>query len=216
MKKIFIIGAGGFGREVAWLIERINSEEKEPIWEIQGFLDDDAEKHGKAEDGYPVLGGCSFLENCKEEVWAVCAIGAAAARKKVIEKLAKYENIRFAVLLDPQAVVSPLVSIGEGSIVCAGAVVTVDITIGRHVIVSMDCTIGHDAVLEDYVTLYPSANISGCVVVGQGVEVGVGSQVIQGRRIGQNTIVGAGAVVIRDLPGNCTAVGVPAEPVREW
>lgn len=213
MKKIFIIGAGGFGREVAWLIERINSEGQEPVWEIQGFVDDDVKKHGKTENGYPVIGGCSIFENCMEEVWAVCAIGAAAVRKRVIKNLQKYGNIRFAVLIDPKAVASARVQIGEGSIVCAGAVVTVDITIGRHVIVSMDCTVGHDAVLEDYVTLYPSANISGCTVIGQGVEMGVGSQVIQGKRIGKDTIVGAGAVVIRDLPDACTAVGVPAKPV---
>lgn len=214
MKKIFIIGAGGFGRETAWLIERMNSRKQEPEWDIQGFLDDDVKKQGRIISGYPVPGGCGFLETCREEVWAVCAIGSAAVRRKVADRVGNYKNVRFAVLVDPDAVVSSSVSIGEGSIVCAGAVVTVDISIGRHAIVSMACTIGHDAVLKDFVTLYPGAKVSGSVIAGQGVELGAGSQIIQGKRIGKDTIVGAGAVVIRDLPDGCTAVGVPAEPVR--
>jgi len=214
MKKIYIIGAGGFGRETAWLIERINSRGREPVWEIQGFLDDDVNMHGKSKGGYPVLGGCEFFEKCKDEIWAVCAIGAAAVRKKVIEKVAKYKNVKFATLLDPDAEISPSVSMGEGAIICAGSIITVDITIGRHVIININCTVGHDTVLADFVTLYPSVNVSGCVATGKCVEMGVGSQIIQGKTIGQNTIVGAGAVVIRDLPCGCTAVGVPAEIVK--
>ena len=76
------------------------------------------------------------------------------------------------------------------------------------------CTVGHDAVLESFVTVYPGVNISGCTVIEKGVELGTGSKIIQGKRIGTNTILGSGAVVVRDLPPGCTAVGVPAKPIK--
>ena len=212
MKKIYIIGAGGFGREVAWLIERINHNHKE--WDIQGFLDDNNEKHGQPEGHYRVLGGCDILKECKEEVWAVCAVGSAHVRKKIINRVMQYENVKFATLIDPSVLYSDSVKIGEGTIVCAGCILTVDISIGRHVLINLDCTVGHDAVLEDFVTVYPSVNISGCATVEQEVELWTGAQIIQGKRIGYETIVGAGAVVDKDLPCKCTAVGAPAQPVK--
>ena len=212
MKKIYIIGAGGFGREVAWLIERINCSA--PVWEFCGFIDDDLGKRGQMEDGYRIVGGCDFLRECGEEVWTVCAIGATITRKQVVEKVMKYDNVRFATLVAPDVMHSSAVSIGEGSIVCAGTILTVDITIGKHVIINLDSTVGHDAVIEDFVTICPSVNVSGCTVVGRGAEVGTGVQIIQGKRIGCEAIVGAGAVVTKDIPDRCTAVGAPAKPIK--
>lgn len=212
MKKIYIIGAGGFGREVVWLIERIN--QTKPEWQLQGFIDDNVQIHGSMEDSYPVLGGCELLEQCGEEVWVVCAIGAAAVRERVINKVNGFKNVRYATLIDPSVIMSSRITLGEGTIVCAGTICTVDITIGNHVIINLDCTIGHDATIEDFVTIYPSVNVSGCAVIEKGVELGTGAQIIQGKRVGSETIVGAGAVVTKDLPDKCTAVGAPARPVK--
>lgn len=211
-KKLYIIGVGGFGREVSWLAERINA--CSPSWEIAGFIDDDPTLHGKEERGYPVLGGCGYFESCREEVWIVCAIGSAKTRRQVIEKLKKYPHIRFATLIDPSVLISEENTVGEGTIICANSMVTVGISIGNHVIVNLDCTIGHDDIIQDFVTLYPSVNVSGNVLIEEGVELGTGTQVIQGKKIGRDTIVGAGAVVVRDLPEKCVAVGVPAKPNR--
>lgn len=214
MKKIYIIGAGGFGREVAWLIERINSVE--PAWKLCGFLDDAPEKQGTMEGKHRIVGGCDFLRHLEEESWCVCAVGSAAARRRIIEKIRKFDNacVKFATLIDPSVMMSSSVAVGKGSILCAGAILTVDVTIGEHVIVNLDCTIGHDVQIGDFVTLYPSVNVSGCVVVEQGAELGTGSLVIQGKRVGGETIVGAGGVVIGDLPGGCTAVGVPVRIIK--
>lgn len=212
MKRIYIIGAGGFGREVAWLIERINATQ--PQWELIGFIDDAENKWGTLEGTYPVLGGCELLENSDEEIWVVCAIGNAHVRQKVIEKISGYANVKFATVIDPSVLMSDRVEIGEGSIVCAGTIFTVDIKIGRHVIINLDCTVGHDAVIEDFVTMYPSVNVSGCSVIEKCVELGTGMQIIQGKTIGHDSIVGAGAVVTKDLPCSCTAVGAPARPIK--
>ena len=212
MKKLYIIGAGGFGREVAWLVERINSVNKE--WELIGFIDDNVLTHGTLQNGYNVLGGCDYFKLTQEECHVICCIGSAKIRKAVIEKLRKYPNVKFATLIDPGALISDFVEIGEGSIICAGTIATVNISIGNHVIINLDCTIGHDAILKDFVTIYPSVNVSGNVLVGECVELGTGTQIIQGKLIGDGTIVGAGAVVTKDLPDNCTAVGAPAKPIK--
>ena len=212
MKELYIIGASGFGREVAWLVERIN--ELNSTWSIQGFIDDDREKWGHIVSGYPVLGGCDFFNTINHNVWVVCAVGSAKIRKKIIDKISSYQNIRFPVLIDPDAKISNRVSIDEGTIICAGNIITVDISIGKHNIINLDCTIGHDAILKNYVTLYPSVNVSGNTVINSGCELGTGTHIIQGKTIGNNTIIGAGAVVIRDIPAESVAVGNPAHVIK--
>ncbi len=92
---------------------------------------------------------------------------------------------------------------------------TVNIEIGDFCIINLDCTIGHDAVLKDFVTLYPSANISGNVLIKENSEKGTGTHIIQGKTIGRNCVIGAGTVVIKDISGGCTAVGNPARIVSK-
>ena len=113
-----------------------------------------------------------------------------------------------------EATLYELVTIGEGTIICAHTIITVNISIGEHVIINLDCTIGHDAIIEDYVTLYPSVNVSGFTHIGHAAELGVGMQIIQRKSIGDYSIVGAGAVVVKDIPAKCTAVGIPAKPIK--
>ena len=208
LKDLYIIGAGGFGRETAWLVERINGVN--PTWKIRGFIDDNVDLHGGKEGDYSVLGGCEYFESIGGEFWVVCAIGSAQVRQKVIEKLSVFRNLRFATVIDPAAQLSNRVEIGEGSIICAGNIITVDVIIGKHNIINLSCTIGHDVVLKDYVTLYPGVNVSGNVIVEKQCELGTGAKIIQGKRIGSNSIIGAGAVVIRDISTEGTYVGVPA------
>lgn len=210
MKDLFIIGAGGFGREVAWLVERIN--EVNPTWNLKGFIDDNESLWGSVEGEYLVLGGCEYL-NTLSNVYAVCAVGSAKIRKIIIDKL-KNSNVKFATLIDPSVLLSKRVDIGEGSIICAGTTITVDIKIGNHVIINLDCTIGHDDVIEDFVTIYPSVNVSGNVLIGKCSELGTGMQIIQGKKVAPNTIIGAGAVVVKDCVESGTYVGSPAKRIK--
>lgn len=209
MKDIVIIGAGGFGREVAWLIEDINKKNKE--WNLIGFIDDNKAIQGMEVNGYKVVGNIEWLN--EQELYVVNAIGDPIVKKKVLERLSGSKN-KYPVLIHPGVIYSDKVSFGEGSIICAGNIITVNINIGRHVIINLDCTIGHDAVIGDYSTVLPSVNLSGLVKIGQCVSIGTGSAIIQGVSIGENTIIGAGAVVVKDLPANCTAVGAPAKPIK--
>lgn len=212
MRELYIIGAGGFGRETAWLAERANRERQ--TWEIKGFVDDDVSLKGTLCGTYPVLGGIEYLLEADHEIWCVCAIGNAGVRRKVVDKLEKAVHVNFATLIDPRADISERVSVGEGSILCAGTIITVDIRIGRHDIINLDCTIGHDAMLGDFVTLYPSVNVSGQVKIGECTEIGTGANIIQGKSIGTRTVIGAGAVVVDDIEDDCTAVGCPAKVVK--
>lgn len=214
LKDLYIIGAGGFGREVAWLVERIN--QVEATWNIKGFIDDNKSIQGHTEDGYPVLGGTDYLLNQQKEIWVICAVGSAKVRKSIIEKLQVNPNIRFATVIDPSVILSDRIKIGVGTIICAGTILTVDINVGNHVIINLDCTLGHDDVIEDFVTIYPSVNVSGNVLVETCAELGTGMQIIQGKKIGKESILGAGAVVVKDIPEKCTAVGSPARVIRSW
>lgn len=206
MEKIFIIGAGGFGREVLWLIERINS--LNPMWEVVGFIDDGVDI-GTIIDGIQVVGTTDELIDTKEKVSVVCAVGSAKVRKKIIENVSRNNNIKFPNIIDPSSISSRYIEMGQGNIVCASNVFTVNIRIGNFNILNLSCTIGHDVEIGDFNTIYPGVNVSGGVKLGNCVELGTGSKIIQGKNIGDNTIVGAGAVIIRDIDGECTVVGVP-------
>ncbi len=212
MNDLIIIGASGFGREVAWLVERINKKCKE--WNLIGFIDDNISIQENVINGYRVLGTTNNIKDYPEAYY-VCAIGSSKVRSMIIEKVTQENpNIRFATLIDPTVEMSDLVEIGEGTIICAHTIITVNISIGKHVIINLDCTIGHDAVLKDFVTLYPSVNVSGASNIGKAVEMGTGMQIIQGKSVRDYSVVGAGAVVVRDLPEKCTAVGSPAKVIK--
>lgn len=210
-KSIFIYGAGGFGREVQWLIERIN--QKQNLWKIEGYIDDGVEV-GTEINGYKVLGGMEILKNYDKSLSVVCAIGNAHVRRKIIEKIKSIKEFAFPNLIDPTVEISNTVSLGEGNIICAGNILTVNIAIKDFVIINLNCTVGHDVVLDSYITVYPAVNIYGIVKIGTNVEIGTGTKIIQDKQIGENTILGAGSVVIHDIPENCTAVGAPAKPVK--
>lgn len=213
LKPLYIVGAGGFGREVIWMTKTIN--EKSPEWNIKGFVDANDTLWSKTIDNYLVHGDLDLLEQMYAEVWCVVAVGNAKVRKRLIKRLSRCPHIRFATLISPDARIGLNSFIDEGSTVCAGTIITVDAHIGKHNILNLDCTVGHDAVLEDYVTLYPSVNVSGCVNIGTATEIGTGAQIIQGISIGSGAIIGTGAVVIRNIEDEVTAVGNPAKVIKK-
>lgn len=208
MKKIAIFGAGGFGREVEMLIYQINTCAKE--WDFLGFIDDDKDVGTKI-GGSIVIGHSSMVKSMRD-VWLVIAVGDPSGKQKVLSLINEHRN--FATLIHPNVLIGKRVVIGAGTIICAGNIITTDIKIGTHVILNLGCTIGHDTIIKDFCSIMPGVNISGEVVIEKGVYVGTGAKIINQLSIGAQTIVGAGAVVSKSLPANCTAVGIPAKPMK--
>ena len=212
MEKIAIFGAGGFGREVKMLIDQINLQKE--TFEIIGYFDD-----GKPKDSlinsYPVLGGLTDVQNWKNgKLNLVIAIAQPNIKKRIADSI-KNVDIAFPSLIHPGVLIgTDEVTIGYGCIICAGTIITVNITIGNHVILNLGCTVGHDAKIGDYCSFMPSVDISGEVEIDSLVFVGSGAKIINQLSIGERTIVGSGAVVSKSLPANCTAVGVPAKPIK--
>lgn len=211
MNDLVIFGSGGFGREVHQLVLDVNAQQAS--WNLLGFLDGDPSRHGTAIHDLEILGDESWLAD-RPAVDVVVAVGSTAAKRRVVRRLAELRHPRFASLVHPSAWVGRGVRLGPGSLVCAGSLLTTDIEVAEHVILNLDCTVGHDSRLADFVTAAPSVNVSGQVTVGEGCDLGTGSTIIQGVEIGRWSVVGAGAVVVRDVPPNTTAVGVPAKPIK--
>lgn len=210
MKDVIIFGAGGLGREMLFQMREINKTGGE--YNILGFADD--RMQGQSADGVPVLCGCEGLIARTTDTAVIIALGSPKARRAVYEKLSVNAHLSFPTVIAPGAVYSDRVRFGKGCIVGFCSSLTVDITLGDFVLVSNGCNVGHDARLDDFVTLYPGVHISGNVHLGEGCEMGVGSNIIQGLSVGEGSFVGAGATVVRDIPPHCTAVGVPAKPIR--
>lgn len=213
-RRIAIFGAGGFAREVLQIILDINAyEPSEQPWQPVGFVVDSAYVTEAVIHGLPILGSIEWLKN-NPDVAVVIAVGSSAVRCRIAEQLRNELLNPFPILVHPRAWVGRQVEIGQGAVICAGALITTDIRIGDHVHVNIGCTIGHDAVLNDFVTLNPSVNVSGNVDIGVGVEVGTRSVLIPSASIGEWSIVGAGTVVTKPLPPNVTAVGAPAKVIK--
>ncbi len=207
LKEIAVIGAGGFGREVRWLIERIN--QVNPTWSFIGFYDD-AFDADNVENEW-IIGSVSDLIDRKEPLSVVCAIALPAVRKRIVDQLLNNDHLTFPVLRDPAAIFSDSCEVGNGCIICANAIVTTDVQIGGHVHIDRNCNVGHNAVIGEFTTLYPAANISGNTCLGSCCEIGTNSVILQRLTIANQTRVGAGAVVTKDIEEpNYTYVGVPA------
>lgn len=214
MNRIVILGAGGFGREVLTLIRDIN-EATPNTWDFVGFLAAEAPDPGiMRRIDAPYLGSDTHeqvlagLHGCD----VVVAIGAGPVRRDVTSRMIRAGLVP-ATLVHPSAVIGEDVELGEGTVVCAGSILTTNIRLGTGVAIDRSVNVGHDCVIGDFVTLAPGSVLSGNVTLRNEVYMGTNSCTIQGVSIGQATTVGAGAVVTRDIGAGLTAVGAPAKPV---
>ncbi|WP_336175049.1 acetyltransferase [Alloalcanivorax xenomutans] len=206
MKPIIIVGYGGFGREVFWLARDCGRD-------VLGFLDDSepAGDYGR----YKVLGPVKDWLNFSD-IEFVVAIGNPRTRKKVVSIMEENGQPDYATLIHPTVVMDlATVKIGEGTMICAGCVGTVDFELGKHVIVNLKCTLAHDDVIGDFVTIAPLTAISGNVTLNDGVEVGTGAALRQGVTMASGAMLGMGGSLTKDAEPNTIYVGSPAKPFKE-
>jgi sugar O-acyltransferase (sialic acid O-acetyltransferase NeuD family) len=214
--QIAIYGSGGFAREVAWLVESCN--EAVLRYEIVCFIDDAEANHGLVLNDVPVMGLAEMTVRFPGSL-VVSGIGSPQIREKVMEKTT-FAGLAFGTIIHPRAEYSRWIEIGEGTVICAGNILTTNVTLGRHVQINLDCTIGHDVVMGDYTTLAPGVHVSGWAHFGKRVYVGTGAVILQGTpdaplTIGEDAVIGAGAVVTKPVPSGVTVVGVPARPLQK-
>jgi sugar O-acyltransferase (sialic acid O-acetyltransferase NeuD family) len=209
MRDLVILGAGGGSKSVHWLAESIN--EAQPAWNILGFLDENPALHGSTICGAPVLGGFDWLDGRHPVL--LHGVGYPHVRRR-FARLAGERGLDFVLAIAPEVRYSRFVTFGSGTVICTGSVLTSHISIGSHCLINLNCTIGHDTVMEDYCVLSPGVHVSGACRLEEGVDMGAGAVILPGCRIGRNSVIGAGSVVRTDIPPDSVAVGVPAQVIR--
>ena len=196
---IMVVGAGGFGREAVWTLERINAAAQ--TWRVIGFADDDpAKAHGSLE-GYPMLGPIGQASHDHPGAAVLIAVGDNATREKIYRSLRGHD---FPVVIDPSAEVAPTVDIRHGTFIGPKAVVSVGAELGKFVIVNARAGVGHDSKLGDFSQVCPGATLSGHTMLGEYAFVATNASTVPGITIGARAKVAAGMPAYRDLAADAT------------
>jgi sugar O-acyltransferase (sialic acid O-acetyltransferase NeuD family) len=208
VRDLVIVGCGGHGRELLDTIRTVN--EREPTWNVLGFVDD-APAHRDRLDrlGVPVLGDVAWLES-RSCAYAL-GIGTSQAREGIATRL-ESAGLEPATIVHPGAHIGLDVRLAEGVVVYDRCTITTNVSIGRHSHLNVGCAVQHDSVVGDFVQFSPGVLVNGDCVLGDRVFLGTGAIVTRGSSIGDDARVGAGAVVLRDVDAGSTVVGVPAAP----
>lgn len=202
---VLLVGASGLAREVIGT----------GVVDVVGILDDDAALHATLVGGVPVVGALDAASG-RDEQLLVC-VGPSTGRRDVVRRLRALgvADARFATLVAPSARLGGTSTVGRGSILLDGVVVTADASIGEHVVMMPGCTVTHDGVVEDFATLAAGVALGGGVRIGEAAYLGMHASVRQRSTVGAEATIGMGAAVVDDVPAGETWVGVPARAVRE-
>jgi sugar O-acyltransferase (sialic acid O-acetyltransferase NeuD family) len=212
MKDIIIYGAGSVGRLAEQIIVDINQVSDQ--FNLLGFLDDDKSKHRTLQHGTPILGDIQWLIQ-RPNTSVVIGFSNPKQKKQLHTRLKEFGHKHFATLIHPDTWIANRVDVGVGSVIYPGVHLDVDIRLGDFCLLNKLSTVGHDTSLGDYTTVSPGVNIGGYNNIGKGVEFGINSCSIQHLRIGNWSVIGAGAVIIRDVPAGSVMVGNPGRELKK-
>jgi sugar O-acyltransferase (sialic acid O-acetyltransferase NeuD family) len=210
LRRVLLAGAGGHALVVADTLQRMGAGGE--AVEIGGCFDDNPALTGGQLLGIPVLGAIADIPTVPHDA-VIIGIGDNAARRRVFDSL-QAGGEQFVVARHPSAVVGADVTIGPGTMMAAGVVVNPGARIGANVILNTGCTIDHHSVIGDHAHVAPGAHLGGEVSIGEGALVGIGAAVLPGRRVGKWSVVGAQALIRRDVADGRAVVGVPARGLR--
>lgn len=211
MRCLYIIGAGGQGREVASVARDLEADGRLD-GTLAGFLDQDLALHGRVIEGLTVFAPPPPAQAGADGPALLLGVGYPELKARVLEEFGKARG-EWPVLVHPAAAIAGSARVARGTLIQAGAVVTTGVDVGEFVTVNVGATVSHDCVLGRLSTVSPGASLAGNVVVGEGAFIGIGAAVIQGVRIGAWSVVGAGAAVVEDVPANAIVAGVPARVI---
>lgn len=218
MKAILIFGAGGFAREVTWLIEDINRIS--PQWKILGYVVENPKEAGKTIRGFPVLPGLEYavktILTAPEPCYATFAVGSQATRRNILNQIKKFKGkLVFPNLFHPAALKDDsTLRCGQGNIITAGATLTADVTVGSFNLLNTGCILSHDVEIGDFCNIGPHAILNGKVKVCDDATIGAGGVILSKMTIGKGSTVVLGAVVASNVPDNTVVAGNPSRIVR--
>jgi len=213
VKKLVLLGAGGFGREVAASILPFMNERK-PSYELLGFVDDgDQYKEGDMIDGYPWLGGQEWILDHKDDVCCTCTIGSAKKKAELQRELTR-QGVRFATLIGKRVYIAPDSVIGPGSVIYGRVRISVNCRIGAGVVLNDNVSLGHDVTIGDYTSIMPGTGISGGCVIGKEVDIGGHAYIVPGRKVGDGARIAAGSIVFTNVKAGTTVLGNPAKRMK--
>ena len=199
MRNLFIVGAGGFGREAVWTVERINAALQQPVWNVIGFADDDPAKAFGNFEGYPLLGSVEKASKDHPGASVFIAVGDNAVRRKIYRQLRGHD---FPALIDPSSQVSPTTEFKHGTFIACEAVVSVGTEIGKFVIINARAGVGHDSTVGDFSNIAPGVSLSGHTTIGEDVMMGTNSCTAPGMTVGDGAVVACGTPVLKNVaPG---------------
>lgn len=216
MKDIYILGSGGFAKEVYFLINEINNKFEKPTYNFRGFINKTDEiKEIKIGKKYiPVIFEDHFLnKSTSESICLAIGLGDPIILKKIHDRF--IEKYDFPNLIHPNFVGHlESIEMGVGNIITSGNIFTVDIKIGSFNVFNLNTTVGHDTNIGSFNVINPGSNISGGVQIGNSNLIGTNATILQYIELGNNSILGAGAVLSKNLESNVVAVGIPAKPIK--
>ena len=203
MSEIVIVGAGGHGREIAGVVNRLGKD-----WTVRGFVDDGPVRAERlARLGHAALGPLSWLDD--HPATCVLGIGSASARRTLAERFHS-AGCAFATVVAPTAAIGADNDLGVGVVVLDQSTITTNVVIGDHTHLNVACAVQHDTVVGSFVQFSPGVLVNGDCTIGDGVFLGSGAVVTRGTRIGDGATVGAGAVVLQDVSAGAVVYGIPA------
>lgn len=210
-KKVVIFGASGHAKSIAVVLESLN-------YQIIGFIDSFLPSNTEVLK-YRTLGNEHLLRNCFENFGTnniVIGIGSISDRKEIVKLINNLnKNIEFPTIISPYSNVASYTNIGKGTVVLGNASINVESSIGEFCIISSSSNIEHNSIIGDYCNISPCSNIGAYVSIKSSVFIGASSTIIQKKTIGENSVIGAGAVVISDIPNDVLALGIPATIRKE-
>ena len=201
MRDLFIVGAGGFGREAVWTVERINKAAQQPLWNVIGFADDAPGKASGNFEGYPLLGTPEKASKDNPGASVFIAVGDNKVRRQIYARLRGHD---FPALIDPSAQVSPTTEFKPGTYIAVEAVVSVGTEIGKFVIINARAGVGHDSLVGDFANIAPGVSLSGHTRIGTDVFMGTNSCTAPGMSVGDGATVACGTPVLKNVAPGAT------------